>query len=287
MAQSFSGITNYAYNQKPTTAAIQLGSISGQCVPLILPWAVYSASSANLAVNVDLSDATITKALVSIKSVYIDNMGSSAAAYVQFPDTGYTVVAKANSAGWFPVYTNQWKCTIYALGINPNAIPTTKVLISNLAIVPQLETELEESISLWLASPVLARSGANNAQYSPPAIGDQVLSIGINPAGQVAPIFNNHAGNFIYITDLFVTVQDLAQSSQFAFYFESTGTAGIIISTSVSTSATNVVSLATLINCHGNWKLDGSQSYQFRTEALAGAPGGLIQAYVTYTIAPG
>lgn len=287
MAQLFANVTaNFLYSATPTTAAIQLEGISGQCVPLVIPWASYSNVLANIGILVDLSDASITKSLASIKSVYIDNMGSTAAVYVQFPDTGYTVVAKANSAGWFPVYTNQWKCTVYALGINSNSIPTTKILISNLAIVPNLDTELEESVSLWLASPVLALGGAINAQYNPPALGDQILSVGLTPSGQIANLFNNNFGEFVYITNFFVTVQDLSAASQFSFFFESTGLSGIIISTSLTIPGAATIPLATLIDCKGNWKLDGSQTYRLRTQALSGAPGGLIQAYITYTIAP-
>jgi len=293
MARGFGNVTQFQnYSPLPRVAAISLAGISGQSAPLFINWANFPTNP-NIGVLVDLSDASIIKSLTAIRSVYIDNMGSSAAIYIQFPDTGYTIVAQANSTVWVPVYTNQYKFTVFALGIDPTSIPLTKVLVTNIPAPPANDIELATAIELWKASPVLARTGALNPALGNPALGDQFAAqtISLQVNGQVLPLFGGPypVGNFIYVTSAYFTVIGYQSSggaaSQNRLFFESTGTAGIIFEQDVAAPAAQFIPFIPILTINGQWKLDASQTYRLRNLLILGAPTGAWNASFSYTVA--
>lgn len=292
MAQTFSNISKfYPFLGSLNPQAITLGHLSGNSVPVFLDWSLYGGTG-DQAVSFDLSSAPFVKALVAIKSVYIDNMGSSAAIYILFPDTGYTIVAQANSAGWFPVYTNQFKFFVFALGIDPTAIPKTKILIANLPIQASTDIELNQAISLWKASPVLARTGALNPQLGVPALGDQftgaVLPLQTDGAAQTLFGTPLASGNFIYITSVYFTIQAYqapgSGPAQNRLFFESTGSAGIFFEEDIFLPQSQFAPLMPILSIQGQWKLDASQTYRVRNQVLLGPGSGAWNANFSYTI---
>jgi hypothetical protein len=218
-------------------------------------------------------------------------MGSDSPMYVQFPDTGYTVVAKANSAGWFPVYTNQYKLFVIGLGIDPNNIPTTKVLVTNIGIEASTDVELESSVSYYLASPVLQRSGQFQPGFGVPALGDQESSVFLDPSvtGSTVGLFGTPlaSGKFVYITCMYGSITLTGAGGGGAttrIIMESTGISGIFFLQDVAVIAGQVISSQPVISMNGQWKLDASQTYRMRTQVLAGLPVGAWNFSFSYTV---
>jgi len=293
MSRTFSEAkTFFNYAQLPQVAPIKLAGLAGMAASLFINWAGFATSATNIGVNVDLSDASIIKSLVAIRSIYIDNMGSSAAIYVQIPDTGYTVVAEANSTVWVPVYTNQYKFTVFALGIDPTNIPFSKILITDIPAPPAKNIELATAIQLWKASPVLARTGALNPQLGTPALGDQFTTgiISLQTDGATQVLFGTPlvAGNFIYVTSVYFTIQSYtapgSSDAQNRLFFESTGISGIFFEEDISVKQSTVIQFMPILSIQGQWKLDASQTYRIRNQVLLGPGTGAWNANFSYTI---
>jgi hypothetical protein len=287
--RSFANVDFFAYDGIPNIAPIKLRNQSGQSIPLIVSWSDYSTALPNIGINVSFAGAIQTP-LQNIRSVYIDNMGSSCPVYVMFPDTGYIVVAKENSAGWFPVYTNQFTLQIIALGIDPNAIPTTKVLVTNLAIEASTDVEIESAISQFLASPLLQRSGAFNPSIGVPALGDQFQGVFLAPQidNNIINLFGTplSSGQFVYVTCAYAIVTNSGSGSSFRIFLESTGISGIFLEQDVQCPPGSTLLNAPLLQMTGQWKLDASQTYRLRTKILTGAPNGALNFNFSYTVNP-
>ena len=105
MSINFAGIPSAQYIGTPYALAMQIAGKQGYCSPLTFNWIAYGVNSAlpNLSVNVNLQGNQVRQVLDKIRSVYIDNTGSSVPIYVQFPDTGFVVACQSYSAGWYPV----------------------------------------------------------------------------------------------------------------------------------------------------------------------------------------
>lgn len=161
MARTFIGIRQLPYIGTPYATAVTLGDRMGVAVALQFPWLAYNASSLNTNINVrvDLSAARVAQQLKKIRSIFIDNMGSDTPIYVNFPSTGYSVVAKPNSTGWFPVYTSDFIIQVVGLGFASGDIPTTTMLVSNLITIPSIDEEFGQAISLERSSPVIIFGG--------------------------------------------------------------------------------------------------------------------------------
>jgi len=293
MSQTFTNITSFPYlgNVAGISAQpIKIKNLSGQSVPLVIPWALYSTSTFNIGVQVNLGGQGLQNSLQQIRSVYIDNMKSSCPVYILFPDTGYVVVAKENSAGWFPVYTNQYNFSIIALGIDPNNIPITKVLITNVAIDASVDVEIDSAIAQFLASSLIQRGGTFNPQIGVPALGDQLFSTSLNSAinGAVSTLWGTPlaVGEFVYVTSVFCTVNMFAANTTIQAIIESTGLSGPIFNQVISVPAGSVLINSPFLNLQAQWKLDASQTWRVRSQVLGGAPQGQINFSFSYTINP-
>jgi hypothetical protein len=291
MSRNFGAAVSFGYTGIPNVAPIKIKSVSGQSVPLSIVWANYTTFFSNVAVRVDLSPSSVSTPLGQIRSVYIDNMGSANPVYVQFPDTGYTVVAKENSAGWFPVYTNQFKFSIIALGINTSNIPIASVLVTNIAIEASIDVEIDSTVAQFLSSPSNARIGTFQPGNSAPALGDQFLTISLNPA--INNTFTSNlfgtpyaSGEFVYITSVYFTAQMEVPGTNVALFFESTGLAGIFWQGSIGSPVGVSIPFTVPLQIQAQWKLDGSQTWRVRSAILAGVPSGDLNFNFSYTINP-
>lgn len=295
MSRSFLGFGQTRYIGQPYTRPVMYRGIKGVVVPLLFQWLAYGASSANPNVNVLVNlDVFACKALDQIRSVYIDNLGSSNPVYIYFPDTGETVSAKANSEGWYPAFSNNKEFWVIGEGFLTGNIPQAYILVSNLPFEASVNTELDQAVALWLASPVITRgSSIYNTAFGIPALGDQLFSsasLSLITPGSVVPLWGTpYPSGLLILTSLIVNVLGVnanpAVTGQIAI--ESTGVAGILISPSYEAfvAAANIPS-ATIVSLTGiQTKLDATQTWRARTLSPA-LTTGLGQIYSSFTQIP-
>lgn len=290
----FLGFGQVPYIGAPFTTPIKLAGISGQTVPLLFNWISYGAATAkpNINVLVDIDNA-VCKAIDQIRSIYIDNLGSQNPVYVYFPDTGYTCVAKANSEGWYPVYTNTKKLWVVGEGFLDGSIPTTFILLSNIALPASVNTELDQAVSLWKSSPLISRgSSIYNSSFGVPALGDQLTATGQMTLTfpTTIPLWNSpYSSGFLYIQQIQIVMQNVAHNISPAigqFVLESTGVAGTLLNCFfVAPPTTNVVYNQIYLDLKGmNLKLDATQIWQVRN--ITSVAQGNIQVYSSFTQSP-
>lgn len=279
--RSFIGFGQAAYIGTPGSRAIKVFGLAGQCVPLLFQWLSYGASTAvpniNVLVNLDTAPC---KGVDQIRSVYIDNLGSPNPVYVYFPDTQYTLAAKANSEGWYPAFTNAKQFWVVGEGFLDGNIPQTSLLISNVYLPPSVNTEIDQSVNLYRASPVITRGNSiYNNSLGIPALGDQLYT-SPNISFQVPGSANGLWGTpfpsgFVYVTSMIVYgsgFQPIAGDQPTAFNIESLGVAGLlvritfdIVGTSFSPSAVPVGNVE-LLRMEGlQLKLDATQTWRIRS----------------------
>lgn len=294
--RNFSNINLVNYKALLGTRAIKFGTISGVAVPVTINWMDYGASTANPNVSIlaDFETPACT-ALDQIRSVYIDNLGSSVPIYVYFPDTGYTVSAKPNSEGWYPAFTNAKQIWIIGEGFFTGNIPSTLVLVSNIPLYPSVNSEIDTATALYLASSNITR-GTNifNTNFGTPALGDQFTSAILNTEtdGQIVRLFQTpRPSGFIYVTSCYVSVQNFLNTSNSVvannqFFFESTGLAGVFLATALSVQPSQNIPQVILLNIQGQWKLDATQTYQWRNQVESGDAQGAAVINLSYTTNP-
>jgi hypothetical protein len=296
MSRSFLGFGQTQYIGQPYTRPIKLGPINGVAVPLLFQWISYGASSGvpNINVLVDLSQAPC-KALDQIRSVYIDNLGSPVPVYVYFPDTFYTITAKANSEGWYPAFTNAKQIWVVGEGFLTGNIPQTTITLSNFPLPPNVNTELDQALALWLASPVITRgTSIYNTAFGTPALGDQLsTTVPFSLA-----LLNNTVGlwgtpypsGFIYLTSLEIGAVGFgADSTSGQINIESTGVAGILISPQYGSfrtgSGASQAGVIPITNLQGlQIKLDATQTWRARVATIT--TGGVGQVVSSFTQQP-
>lgn len=216
---------------KPTNTAPQI-------VPLFIQWNTYQlASGPDASVILNFAQSGPGGVLLDrIVSVYIDNLGSDVPVFVYFPDTGYTIPAAAGSCNWYPAITNAKECEIIALGMTPGDLSTTRVFVSNVRFDTFSNSELDQAIALWRASPTISRGTTiYNTQYGIPALGDTTFQANLNlvPGGNVTGVMNTPiAGySFIYITELYlnlISADGVGGPFSDTIFLESTGVSGIL-----------------------------------------------------------
>lgn len=283
----FSGITAQAFAGQPSAQPIKLAGISGYAVPLLFTWAGYGASSLNqnIAVKVDLNQKLCTK-LDQIRSIYIDNLGSDNPVYVNFPDTNYTAVAKPNSEGWYPAYTNALQFTVIGEGFLTNAIPQTFVIASNIFISPSVNNEIDVAVVSYKASSQITHGATiYNQNFGAPALGDQLFEVPNLSIGAVATIISNLwntplASGFLYLTALDIQlsgVNSAGANGAVQLQLTSTGVAGVFDDYFFQSGLAAGASIADLIPLRRfsggmNFKLDATQQWQLKvlTTTLAG-----------------
>lgn len=293
--RTFLGFGQVAYIGAPFAQAIKLGGISGQAIPLLFQWISYGASTVkqNINVLVDLNGKACAP-LDQVRSVYIDNLGSDNPIYVNFPDTNYTVVAKPNSEGWYPAYTNARTCWVIGEGFLSGSIPQSFIILSNIFMPPAVNVEIDNAVSLWKASSIITRGNTiYNTNFGVPALGDQVITPSLNCQGPVGGSIPNlfktpFSSGFVYLNAISVHAMNIQNSGvfQIAQVIESTGISGILYIFQFSGAAGASYVNSDLMTLSGlQLKLDATQQYRIR---LAGGPidSGYFQYYLHFTTNP-
>jgi hypothetical protein len=273
MSRSFIGFGQKPYIGTPQAQPIKLGGIAGQAIPLLFQWVSYGAfSNQNINVLVDVTQQPCVK-LDQIRSVYIDNLGSDNPIYVNFPDTNYTVVAKPNSEGWYPAYTNARQCWVVGEGFLSTDIPQTYIILSNIILPPAVNVEIDQALNLNLASPTITRGTTiYNSKYGVPSLGDQFSYTGqcsLNTA-TIIPLWGTpYASGFVYLNSLALLCVDPFNAGGAAianFLIESTGIAGTLLSFSVIGTTVNPPGVIPIFQQSGmNVKLDATQTWRLRS----------------------
>lgn len=292
----FSTITPVPFIGMPQAQSIKLGGIAGQGVPLTLVWSAYGASTlrSNINIGVDFSQQPCVK-LDQIRSVYIDNLGSDVPIYVNFPDLNYTIVAKPNSEGWYPAYTNSRQMNIIAEGFISGNIPSTQIIVSNLYEPPSVNVELEQSLALWRASPTISRTGGNNSNFGAPALGDQ----SVNYAGSITAtgvLQNNLWGTplssgFVYLTGIEFLLQSISSTGAgfMQVLLQSTGIAGglYVYFFDLPVISSPIIPVQILMRQGAkNIKLDATQTWQLNAAIVNGGIRAQYNLSMDYTINP-
>jgi len=210
MSISFLGYPFKPYIGTPYSLPMQIKDLSGKCVPLNFDWAAYGVGPANpnLVVNVNLNANSSAPILDKIRSIYIDNLASAVPIFVQFLDTNFTVVAQPNSAGWYPVFTNNYLFTVSGLGFTTDNIPSTSIYVTNILVYAYTDNSLTSVQPQYIGSPFIQGSQGGAAigttGFGPPALGDQSEDYSRIITGQ--GLFNSPAifpvGWSIYLTSI-------------------------------------------------------------------------------------
>jgi hypothetical protein len=293
--RSFFGFGQVPYIGQPYAQPIKLTGITGRAVPLLFQWLSYGASSTvnNINVLVSLENA-MCKALDQIRSIYIDNLGSDNPVYVNFPDMNYTIVAKPNSEGWYPVFTNARVFSVVGEGFLTGDIPQTFILATNIPQIPAVNVELDQAKSLLLASPVISRgTSIYNAALGTPALADQLNTPNINVGIlNSVPLWGTpYPSGFIYVNSIFLAPQGVtaAAAGLFSLQFESTGVAGLLFTTTVLVYPTGIAAPSLPGNITffsgANIKLDATQTWRVRVLNIINTLG-VAQIYSSFTQVP-
>lgn len=243
MARRFIGTGQVNYIGVPYTRPVPIchdpkGGVLNTAVPLQFDWNAYGASSVNSTVNVLVSLRTPdvrSTLLGAIRSVYIDNTNSITPIYVYAPDTQYVATAQANSAGWYPLYTNGSDIWVIGVGFVTGQIPYTTIFVSDLFVPPYTDLELNQSVALYKASPAIQRGSAiYNSQYAPAALADQVFCNGLNMTvgGAFITVLPNVGNGFYYISAISLYGSFLTKSTagtvNCSVTLASTGLSGVL-----------------------------------------------------------
>jgi hypothetical protein len=256
-----------------------------------------SGSAANVGVFLNLvSQQSLNQPpLDDIKSVYVDNTGSSIPIYLVFPSTGFVVSIAPNTSDWYPVYTIDYSVQVYALGLTTNNIPKTGIWFANILMQPYSDPEISQTQDLWLASHLITRGTTIfNTNFGIPALGDQIVSGGLSiTANGTVTIYGGFGPDaaFIYMTQMQLAVQNAnigGANAAVQLIFESTGIAGIFIQYEFDMVAgQTTVANEILFDLHGNYKIDGTQTWRLRVNKLFGTfTAGNCTLYISTTTNP-
>ncbi len=162
---------------KPATLCLPIGQ-DPKSVQVNIDWLNYGVGDAkpDFGIVVNLQGISPALALVAVKSVYIDNLGSQVPIYVFFPDTGFTAAMPPLSAGWIPVITNQLKAAIYGIGFTDTNIPLTIVHFCNFpreqSIITVADTANVDPVDISFIGASIQSPNATTATFSATPIGD-------------------------------------------------------------------------------------------------------------------
>lgn len=169
------------FNYRTGLVSRPMNLCGGWALPISIDWSDYGASTTNnqIKVVVSMQAAASNKVAAdfSIKSIYIDNLGSTIPIYVYFPDTGFTVVAAPYTATWYPVVTSQLVAEVIGLGFVTGSIPTTKLFFANVFVPPYADAEIQNVFPQYLGSPLIQRTQTLTPGFGPPSLGDQAANV--------------------------------------------------------------------------------------------------------------
>ncbi len=258
-------------------------------VPLDINWLTYGAALAKpqISVTVNLQAGNIKPPIASIRSVYIDNLGSYVPVYVYFPDSGHMVVAQPNSGVWSPVLTENLICVISGDGFTDQTPPSTKVYLINAPVNPFSNIEIPKYNPLMLASPVITRgNNIYTTGFAIPAVGDQTFqSLGLDVAftGTSVPVLTVQSAGFYYLVGITLNMLKLfsASAAMQDLYVESTGVAGVLYNWKFWAGSTTIPFTNYYQISGMNLKIDATQTWRMR--CVTTGTGGVAQLFLNYT----
>lgn len=300
MSISFAGIPFLPYVGTVFSFPVKLpqgvkappGTLPPMICPVMLDWNVYWQAAGNVSVvGVDLNlqaQSTRGQILDRIASVKIDNTGSVSPVYVIFPDTGDVIACAANTTVTFPCLTNLLSCQIVAAQLTKGFLPTTKIFFYNSLLPPAVDTEVNQAVALWKASPSIQRgSTILNSNYGVPALADQATSsiINVQTGPLIVRLWNTPtAFDFLYVGGIHIGCFSLLNVGFQAakVFIESTGVAGVLYEFDFQVATT--FQTIPLLDSNGcNLKLDGKQTWQMRYTQPGPASSGFVNFASEYT----
>lgn len=257
-------------------------------VPLYIQWATYGVGTAKPNLNIGFNFEQL-ESIDLINSVYIDNLGNNVPVYVYFADTNYTVACQPNATCWQPVMTNGKKGQIIGQGFTDADTNTfTRVTFSNVVVPPYIDIELDQSVSLFRASPSIQRGNTlYNSKFAPAALGDQTAQTRIGlTAPSTATFLSPQANGFYVLTNLQLNLNTLqGGAAQFIqLFIESTGIAGILYTIEYGILATVIANVNVLNIQPAQIKIDATQTWRMRNPSALS--NGAAQLIVNYSYIP-
>lgn len=245
--------------------------------PFTIDWSLYgppSSTKPNVGVTVTLAtiQSSTGRHLDRIRSVYIDNLGSSNPVSVYFPDTQFAAACAAYSDVVIPVITDQMYCIVYGLGfITGQTMPKTRIHFANFILPDAASSEFNTTYPLELSSPTINRGPSiNTPGYASRALGDQSTPAEVTfPADGVsitAGIFGSPlASGFVYLTHLYVAVTIHNPNNWGGkLFIESTGASGTLFSWQLQSAAGDFY--FPLLDLQGmNMKLIATETWRIRS----------------------
>lgn len=174
MSISFAGLQSQSYIGQPFGQPMQIAGVSGRAVRLSINWLAYGAGTVNadktvnqnILVNANCqagAGGNQVALLDLVRSVYIDNSGSALPVFIQFPDTGFNVIASPYSTGWYPVFTNGFILNIASFGFTAANVSSCLIYVTNVKVSAYTDTSLQSVQNQELASPVLGGGSSISA----------------------------------------------------------------------------------------------------------------------------
>jgi hypothetical protein len=207
------------------------------------------------------------------------------------------VVAAPDTAGWYPVITNQLSLAVFALGLSSATVSTTRLFVTDAYVAPYSDTELALVTPEYIGSTTIQRSGTITPGFGPPALGDQLYSnsaTGTFAAGTTI-LFNNvfgspYASGFIYLTSIDWTfnasaiaatswslaLQAVSGQSLWNFNF------GSGVNAQFTGVTAHLVQMGSM-----NLRIDATQTWQIKLVATGGSVGPMFtEPNMAYSVNP-
>lgn len=201
-----------------------------------------------------------------IVSVQIDNTDSNVTVYLQFDDTGQTIIAAPGAIVYAPALTQQRKCRLLAEGFtNFVRQPITRVVFLNQYVSPQTDYE-QQTIRPQVLGSVIPNSPVSNQQkFRYLAVGDLMWVdwIEIDTIATATGIIVTFLppitlpGYYVYVTDLTI------------FIMSNNASAGLAGCTLSLTDSTNIVNyqIPMLHTSQGSYELLNLKNAQLKYPA--------------------
>lgn len=172
MTVSLLGVPFAVYNRQLFSTPFARYNQSGSLVAAQIDWSQYIGANSSFVVQAIFgASANVPNGFLPL-SCYVNNLGSQVPIYVYFPDTGYEIVAPANSEGWYPVISNAAIAWVAGFNFVSGQLPLTTVFFTDLFVPPYVNVATPQSLQEGLASPAV---GGNSPQ---------LLSIAVDFVGQ-------------------------------------------------------------------------------------------------------
>lgn len=278
-------------------------------LPITVTWANYSFAGSSLGANVPNFAIRVSYGARGpgnlpddwqAQSVWVDNEGVDFPVYIYFPDTQFSIPVAANSAGWFPLSSNDREFFIVAIGIPTSSVVAnqeTLVILSEFNMPPYIDYEQQTSLIQQLGSPVIQRSNILLPGIGSPALGDQLMSktIGLvsgSPGTAIPEWGPFDAPFFLYITQLQITINaftNTGASSSIVGVELRNSVDGIVYASTAyggSNNGLNTGNPAIITDLRGNFRFNAQSSWTLVLATSVAVTNGQMNWNFAYTLNP-